>query len=434
MDELSPNPTPEAEVRHDAYSALRVPSYSCYLSGNFLALLGMQMQATTIGWEIWQRTHSNWEVGLVGLIQLLPVLFLGIPAGQLADQFPRMRIVKFGVALLAVGSFLLAWLSWKQVRIEWLYLCLLVNGIAKAVQQPAKASMLPLLIPRELFSNAITWNGSAFQLACVLGPALAGFMIALTDLPAAVYLFEGLSSLIFWCLLLTIEPRPQSLSKKGAGWKDLGAGLAFVFEKKLILSSISLDLFAVLFGGAVAMLPVYADEILQVGPVGLGWLRAAPAIGALVMSLMLAHCSPLTKAGQALLWSVAGFGVATIVFGLSRNYWLSMAMLFLTGALDMISVVIRHTLVQLLTPDEMRGRVGAVNGLFIGASNELGGFESGAVATLFNDPRDSSYGPTVSVVSGGIGTIVVVLITAAMVPSLRRYGPLDNPEGTESKR
>ena len=383
------------------------------------------MQATAIGWEIYDRTGSELQLGLVGLIQIIPILLLAIPAGQLADSWPRQRIISGSLTLLTIGSLALWWGSSTQASIEYLYVCVLLNGIAKAFQQPAKASMLPLLVPRECFTNAITWNGTVFQLACVLGPALAGILIAVWGQASLVYFLEASGSFIFLILLQTLQFRPQVIASRSNNWRDIGAGLRFIFREKLLLAAISLDLFAVLLGGAVALLPVYAKTILHVDATGLGWLRTMPAAGALVMSFCLAHAPPLRRAGRSMLWSVVGFGVATIVFGLSRNFWLSLGMLFLIGAFDMISVVVRQTLEQLITPDQMRGRVAAVNGMFVGASNELGGFESGAVATVFREEQNPMQGPTVSVVSGGIGTILVVWLTAVLVPELGKLGRLD---------
>lgn len=410
---------------HDPYAALRVPSYRDYLAGNFLALLGMQMQAVAVGWEVWQRTHSAAELGKVALLQFLPVLILGIPAGQMADRFPRKRILTFSLIGLIVGSTGLAWLSWTEAPIEWMYLCLLVNGCAKAMSQPAKGAMLPLLVPRERFTNAVTWNSTTFELATVLGPGISGLLIWLWNTPAYIYLIEAAAQLIFLLLMLRVQMLPQTITRRASNWGDLLDGLRFVFSVKIILGAICLDMFAVLLGGAVTLLPVYAESVLHVGAWGQGCMRAIPSIGALCTAFAVAHLPPMKHAGRVLLWSVAGFGVATIVFGFSRNFALSLFMLFLTGVFDNVSVQVRQSLVQLLTPDEMRGRVAAVNGIFIGASNELGGAESGAVAWLFHDPQDITFGPTVSVVSGGFGTLVVVAIIAWFFPGVRTYGRLD---------
>ncbi len=418
------NDEPPPLSGHDPYAALRIPSYRRYLSGNFLALLGMQMQAIAVGWEVYVRTNSTAQLGLVAFLQFLPVLILGIPAGQLADRFSRKLILNLGVSILTLGSLGLAWISWIQAPIAWMYVFLLVNGSAKAIMQPAKGAMLPLLVPKDRFTSAVTWNSSTFELATVLGPSLAGWLLTIWNLPALIFLLEALSSVVFLLLLTRVKMRPQIISRRAASWSELLDGVRFVWSQKVILGTISLDLFAVLLGGAITLLPVYATSILNVGPSGFGYMRAMPALGAICTSIAVAHLPPFQRAGRALLWSVAGFGVATIVFGFSRSFPLSLCMLFLTGVFDNVSVQVRQTLIQLLTPDEMRGRVAAVSGIFIGASNELGGAESGLVASLFERKSDVTFGPTVSVVSGGIGTLLVVLIIARWFPGVRSYGRL----------
>lgn len=275
-------------------------------------------------------------------------------------------------------------------------------------------ALVPLIVSEEHFANAVTWNSSFFQVASMTGPAIGGFLVAWSL--GAAYLVDAACSMTFVILLSLLAVRPADRSGESMTLGSLGAGLRFVFSTKIILATITLDLFAVLLGGAVYLLPLFADDVLKVGGIGLGWLKAAPAFGAFAMAMVLAHVPPMKRAGRALLWAVAGFGAATIVFGFSRWYWLSLAMLFLTGAFDNVSVVVRHTLVQVLTPDAMRGRVSAVHNVFIGASNELGGFESGLTAKLF--------GPVVSVVGGGIGTLMVVLGVFWSWPQVKRFGSL----------
>jgi len=281
----------------------------------------------------------------------------------------------------------------------------------------------------------MTWSATFFQVSAISGPALAGWIIGwqqvqlghrtFPTLPLA-YLLDATCAVSFGVLLLFVRIRPTESRKEPASLKTLLAGIHFVWRNQIILATISLDLFAVLLGGATYLLPIFATSILHVGPVGFGWLRAAPALGAATMAMLIAHLPPMKNAGRDLLLAVIGFGVATIIFGLSRNFWLSLAMLYLTGAFDNISVVVRHTLVQVLTPDEMRGRVSAVNNVFIGASNELGGWESGLTAQIF--------GPIVSVVGGGIGTILVVLATAFTWPQLRRFGSLHDAQPIEEEQ
>jgi MFS family permease len=352
-------------------------------------------------------------LGLVGLVQFLPVILLTPVAGHVADQFSRRRIMMAAMLLFAAASAALAWISYRGTDYRWMYGCLCLTGIARAFQQPAKASFLPQIVPMRSFSNAVTWNTGGFHLASVMGPAAGGLLIAWLKGAVIVYLLDAASALCFFGCLLWIRLRPVMQPPRSLSLEQLFAGLRFVWRSPLILAAITLDMFAVLLGGATTLLPVYADHILHVGAEGLGWMRTAPAVGALMMAILMAHFPPHAHAGRNLLLAVIGFGVVTVVFGVSRSFWLTLAMLFLTGALDNISVVIRHTLVQVQTPDELRGRVSAVNSLFIGASNELGGFESGLVAELLT--------PTISVVSGGIGTILVVALVALRWPQLRRY-------------
>jgi MFS family permease len=411
---------------------LRIRDFRWFLSGNLLALLGTQMQTVAVGWEIYERTPSKLALAFVGLVQVIPVVSLLLPAGQASDRFDRRKIMMRAQLLLMACSLGLARISAIQGDVRLMYLCLLLIGVARAFQLPAKAAFVPQIVSRERFSNAVTWNSSGFQLACVLGPALGGGMIAVFNSAAVVYIVDAAMTLIFFLILSSIASRPVVPQTERVSLRSIVAGIEFVWANKIILAALTLDMFAVLLGGATMLLPVFAEDILHAGPAGLGWMRGAPGFGALGMSLILAYRPPVERAGRALLWSVAGFGVVTVIFGVSRTLWLSLAMLFLSGAFDMVSVVIRHTLVQLLTPDRMRGRVSAVNGVFIGLSNELGGFESGFVAYLFDRPGSPAFGPTLSVVAGGIGTLLVVASVAIRWPQVRRYGRLDSgPEEPE---
>jgi len=301
--------------------------------------------------------------------------------------------------------------------VAWTYVILFTAGTARTFLWPSSSAFLPLLVPRKLFPRAVTWSTGTFQLSAVAGPAAGGALIALTHHAAVVDGVNAAAALICLVLVSLVQARQSAPSREPMNLRSLGAGFQFVFAQKVILGVISLDLFAVLFGGATALLPVYAKDILHAGPDGLGLLQAALPVGSLVCALVLAHSPPMQKAGRAMLWAVAGFGLATIGFGFSRWFWLSFAFLFACGAADNVSIVVRHTLVQLLTPDEKRGRVSAVNSLFIGTSNELGGFESGLVAQYL--------GPVFSVVSGGVGTILVVIAVALLWPEIRKYGKLD---------
>jgi MFS family permease len=376
------------------------------------------MQSVAIGWELYERTGSAMVLGMVGLVQVAPIILLTLPAGHVVDRFNRKHVVLMAELMLAVSSLGLAVLSYMQGAISLIFVCLLLSGMARAFDQPGRDALLPSLVPLEAFSNAVTWKSSGFQISSVVGPALGGLVIALLHSATLVYVLNVVLALTSFGFIAAITARQSVRTKSAVTFKSLVAGVDFVWQTKVILATITLDLFAVLLGGATTLLPIFAKDILHVGPTGLGWLRAAPAVGAFLMAVIIAHLPPMQRAGKTLLWAVAGFGMATIVFGMSRSFWLSLLMLLLTGAFDNISVVVRHTLVQLRTPDYMRGRVSAVNSVFIGTSNELGGFESGLAAALF--------GPVVSVVGGGIGTIAVVLAVALLWPQIRRLNSLQD--------
>jgi MFS family permease len=417
MDSDRPlSPTP----RHDPYAALRFRDFRLLLTGRFITALGGDMLTFAVGWELWIRTHSALALGLVGLVQVVPVVLLSLPAGHVADQFNRRRIVLLSQSLLALCSLGLAYLSYIEGSLVLIYMCLLGVGIGHAFNDPAASTLVPETVPQELFSSAAAWNSSTWHIASILGPAAAGLVVALWDEVTGIFVFNAAAALTFCVLVRMIRGRPLPLARKAATLASLKEGLRFMRDTRVILAAITLDMFAVLFGGAVALLPIYATDILMVGPQGLGVLRAAPSIGALTMAVLLAYLPPMRNAGRTLLLAVAGFGAATIVFGLSTSFVLSVSMLFLLGALDNISVVIRHTLLLTHTPDAMRGRVSSVNGIFISVSNELGAFESGMVAALL--------GPVLAVVTGGIGTIVVVLAVARLWPEMRRLKSLTVPE------
>ena len=386
------------------------------------------MLQVAIGWELYERTNSALALGLVGLVTAIPVVILALPAGHLADRVDRKRIVMIAEVVFVIMSLSLAAVSRWHGPIFLIFGILLVRGVAQAYNNPARSALLPKLVPPDVFANAVTWSSSGFQTAAVVGPALGGLVIAIQHSATAAYLFDAGLTTIYFLMLLGI--RGDASVKRGdtantlqrgerMTMKSLAAGLQFVKDTKIILAAITLDLFAVLFGGATALLPIFAKDILQVGPEGLGWLRAAPSVGALIMMIGIAHRPPMQQSGWKLILAVAGFGITTIVFGLSTSFLLSMAMLFIAGALDGLSMVIRATLVQLWTPDEMRGRVSTVNSVFIDMSNELGGFESGALA--------AAVGPVAAVVGGGIGTVVVVAAVAAKWPQLRKLGELSPP-------
>ena len=442
----------EREPRgHDPYAAFRFGDFSLFTAGNLLSITGRLMLAVAVEWEIYARTHSATALGLVGLVIAVPVVTLSLPAGHLADRFSRKHIILVSQVFSGFMSVALALVSWKHLSIPpiaplragnhalaaiatiferhhpmfhfddasvpLIYLLLFIGASARTFSWAARSSFFPTLVPRDSFANAVTWNNSVFQIGSVVGPALSGLLVAYVGFPF-VYLLDALCALAFFLLVLLIRRSTQRREQTDAGtWKSLMAGLRFVFSRKVILATITLDLFAVLLGGATALMPIFADQILHCGPVGLGWLRAMPAIGAFAVALVVAHLPPIKRAGKTLLWCVTGFGAATILFGLSKVFWLSLGVLFLIGAFDSVSVIIRGSIVQLVTPDEMRGRVSSVNNIFIGTSNEFGALESGLTAALF--------GPVISVVAGGIGTILVVLAVAFRWPETWRIGALD---------
>jgi MFS family permease len=415
-----------APSKHDPYAALRFPAYRLFSIGWMVAVMGNQMTAAALAWEIAQRTTKPaLALGWLAGIQVIPLVCLALPAGVIADRFDRRRLIQITAALNALCSVGLGLLSYRPNSIPLMFACVIASATVLTLGRPARSALLPNIVPQAIFSNAITWNSSMFQVSSMTGSALGGLLIdtsqKLFHSLALPYLIDAAAALTYALLMFWI-PRPRTPSSLNPEPKtlnplqQLSAGIRFVWSTKIILATLTLDLFAVLLGGAVYLLPLFAQDILHVGGFRFGCLRAADAIGAVTMAIVLAHLPPMQRAGRAMLLAVAAFGLCTIVFGLSKNFWLSLFMLVLIGAVDNVSVVVRHTLVQVLTPDHMRGRVSAVNNIFIGASNELGGLESGLVAAWL--------GPVKSVVYGGIGTLLTVLATAALFPQLRKYGPL----------
>jgi len=382
----------------------------------FLTTAASEMQSVAVAWQVYSLTHRPLDLGLVGLAQFLPGMLLFLVAGHIADHVPRKRILQTCYFAFSVCSALLAAIALRGLTTVWpIYAALLLNGAVRAFNMPTGQAYLPQLVAEEHFPNAVAWASSIFQAALITGPMAGGLLYAITGTPVPVYAGAGAAYLTGLLLIgrtrVKAPPRPR-----GASIGAVLGGLRYIWRDKLILGAISLDLFAVLLGGAVALLPVYAKEILSIGATGLGILRAAPGVGAVLMAILVAYRPIGRRAGLTMLACVLGFGIATIVFGLSRNLAVSLAALAALGALDMISVIIRHTVIQLGTPDEMRGRVSAVNMIFIGASNEVGQFESGLTAQWF--------GTVPAVVYGGIGTIAVVVLCAWMFPALRKVDRL----------
>ncbi len=400
--------------KHDPYAAFRVRDYRVFLFTSVLTQIGGGVRATAIGWEVYARTGEPFSLGMVGLAQAVPMLLLTLFAGHLADQRDRRSLIVISTIGDALMSVCLAWISITQAPVPLVFVVLFVDAGFRSLGWPARSALMPLLVPPHVFENAVKWRTTLGQISSMLGPAAGGFIIA-ASIPAA-YLLAAASAMVFVLAIKRLKMTQQQDREAAKASRDLLGGIRYVRNTPPLLAAISLDLFAVLFGGAVYLLPIYAKDILDVGEAGFGWLRMAPAAGAFCTAFVLTQLPPMRKAGRNMLLAVAGFGVATIVFGLSRSFWLSLGMLFLTGVFDNVSVVVRQTMIQMRTPDHMRGRVSAVSAVFVSSSNELGGLESGTVAHLF--------GPVVSVVSGGVGTIVVVLTMAWRSPALRRFGAL----------
>ncbi|MGD9689234.1 MAG: MFS transporter [Phycisphaerales bacterium] len=403
----------------DALAAVRVPGYRVFAAGFLTTGMGLQLLTVPVLWEMWERTHDPMSLGWVGVARATPVVLLAIVSGHAADLYPRrvlMGVSQLGFAIATAG---LAWWSFAQAPLWIAYALLVATGICRAFNGPSRGALVPQLVPPAALENAMTWNSGLFQLAAIVGPLVGG---ALIDLRGAAWPAFAATSLLCFIGAATaplIRPLTMQTRPRGMSWGNLMAGARYIQREPTIFGAITLDLLAVIFGGATALLPIYAERILHVEGFGLGVLRAAPFAGALVMAVLIARRPPFKRAGRALLWSVAAFGLATIVFGFSQWFWLSLAALFVAGAADNISVIIRHVLVQVRTPDELRGRVAAVNSLFIECSNELGSFESAVVARAF--------GPIASAVSGGVGTLGVVALVGRAFPALRNLHTLSAP-------
>ena len=410
-------PSGSDRPRHDPLAALRIPDYRRFAAGFACGSTGLQVMNTAVAWEVWVRTHDPMALGITGLCRALPVVALALYAGHVADVRDRRLIVSLtqaGFAAVAVGF---AALSWAEAPVWWFYVLLVVSACIRAFNGPARQGFLPLIAPPGIFQNVVTYQSGIFQFAAIAGPLLAGQLIDALPAMWPVYLVTAAGCGVFAAAVAATSPRPSPRGSAAPSAEAMLAGVRHMWRERPVFGAILLDMLAVIFGGATALLPQIADEVLGGGPMLLGVLRAAPYAGALLMAGFLAFRPEFRRAGPVLLWSVAVFAAATIWFGLSTSAWVAAAALAVAGAADNVSVVIRHVLVQMRTPDALRGRVGAVNTMFIECSNELGGFESGLVATYF--------GPVASVVSGGIGTLVVLAGIAVAVPQLRRLGRIE---------
>ena len=448
QEDLTP---PSPPVGRQAYALFRNASFTRYLTARFIAALGMQMLVTALDWELWKRAHSGLALGFVGLSLMIPMFLCTLPAGQIADRFNRKKIILGSTLVLAFASLGLT-LTSAFIALDknlatfqlFAYSLLVVIGMARTFLWPASAAFVTALVSREELPRAITFNSGAFQLSCAIGPFIAGVVIWLTHGFWLIYAFNVAAGLVCFALVAGVRHEHKIPPREPTSLKSLVTGFKFVYQNKIILGTITLDMFAVLLGGAVTLLPIFADGIIPLHNgaegVGLGLLRAAIPIGAIVCVFFLAHRPPLQKAGRTMLLCVAIFGAATILFGLANRqclggifpaadgvwFWVAFGLMVLCGAVDNVSVVVRQTLVQILTPDDKRGRVSAVNSLFIGTSNELGGFESGVTQHLFGPVLGNTMatGAILSVVVGGFGTLVVVLAIAWIWPEIRRYGKL----------
>jgi MFS family permease len=404
-------------ARNGARIAFNYPGFVLFQLARFCIVVSTEMQAVAVGWQVYEITKRPLDLGLVGLAQFLPGILLFLVSGNLADRFERRKLIVLCYAGFAVCSGSLLYISLRGTQSVYpIYAISVLLGVVRSLNGPVSRALLPQLVPEEHFPNAIAWASSVFQFATILGPSLGGIVYAAFGGPSAVYALSMTAATLAALATMRIRTQSRQRAREPINFNTILAGFHYIWGEKVILGSISLDLFAVLLGGSVALLPVYAREILRTGPWGLGLLRSAPGIGAAVMAILLAYKPLKRRAGITMLWCVAGFGIATILFAVSRSLVISLAALFFVGATDMVSVIVRQMLIQLGTPDEMRGRVNAVDMVFIGASNELGQFESGLTAQWF--------GTVPAVILGGVGTLAVTALWAWVFPELRRVGNL----------
>ena len=400
--------------KKDPFAAWRYPEFTSFVSGKLLLTIAVQMQAIVASWMIYERTRDPLSLGLIGLTEAIPAIMLALPGGHLADRVSRWKILLLTTFLMLLASVLLAiyTFGFRDAGIWPIYTVIFLVGVARGFYNPAQSSLWPQLLQRKDYVNGSVWNSSMWETGAVTGPALGGFCYAFAG-PAVTTVLVCVLILFTLVLYLRIGNKPLPADMKDEPVMDsLRAGISFVFSKKVLLSAISLDLFAVLFGGTVALLPVFAAEVLHTGPEGLGILRSAPALGAVIMAAILAYFPPNKNAGMKMIYSVAVFGLCMIGFALSNNFILSCVLLFISGMADNVSVVIRSTILQMQTPEGMRGRVAAVNSIFVGSSNEIGAFESGLAARLL--------GLIPAVIFGGGMTLLVTAVTYRLAPQLKR--------------
>ncbi len=410
-----------SDPKFSARAVFSYPDFTAFSIARFCIVAALEMQSVAVGWQVYEITKRPLDLGLIGLAQFFPGIALFLPAGHAVDRLNRRRLVVFCYMSFALCSALLFLLAQRKLSSVYpIYGVVVLLGIVRSFNFPAARAILPQLVPEIHFSSAVAWSSSIFQTATILGPTFGGLLYAFFGGPEFVYAAAMLTGIVAAMAMTRVQAREKTRPREPMSLQTVLAGLHYIWEEKLILGTISLDLFAVLLGGAVALLPVYARTILHTGPWGLGLLRSAPGVGAAAMALLLAHRPLRRSAGPIMLACVAGFGIFTIVFGLSRSLTLSLISLLLVGACDMVSVVIRAILVQIRTPDAMRGRVNAVDMIFIGASNQLGEFESGITAHWF--------GTVPAVVLGGVGTLAVIGLWTWLFPELRQPGEMPSAE------
>jgi MFS family permease len=406
--------------KNDPYASLRIKEFNLFLLVRFVLVFGWSMQFIIIEWQVYKITRDPLSLGIIGLMEIIPAVSMALFAGHIVDQSEKRNLLARCIAFFSLISFGLFFLTWTELVADWsqktilysIYGLVFFGGLLRSFFGPTIFSLVALIVPKKLYPNAATWSSSTWQIATVLGPAFAGFSIYWIGVHWSLCIVFALVLLSLFFVFF-IKKKPILNPKKGEPvFRSLKQGVKFVFKTKAILGAITLDMVSVLFGGAVALLPIYAQDILKVGPEGFGALRAAPAIGASITMLATAYIPISRKAGMKLLAAIFGFGVSIIIFGISTVFWISMLALFFSGVTDGVSMVIRQTILQLKTPDEMRGRVASVNSIFVGSSNELGAFESGLTAKLM--------GTVTAVVFGGTMTLVTVLTMGIASPSFRK--------------
>lgn len=417
--------------KNDAYAVLRLKDYRLFISARFFLTIGIQMQSVIVGWQIYEQTHDALSLGLIGLAEAIPFLIVALFAGHVADIIDRKKIIIVTAVCYLFGAVALFLLSYKFSMVFAnlgcfpIYAVVFFTGIARGFHYPAQLAFMAQIVPRKLYANSSTWNSTTWHIAAISGPAIGGLIYGFWGINQAYFIVVCfvIISLCLFSLVKNIAIPPKE--EKESFFRSLTTGVRFVLKNQVILGAMTLDMFAVLFGGAVILLPIFAGEILKVGPEGLGFLRAAPAAGAVLMALFLAHRPPLKHAGHNLLFSVCGFGICIILFAISTNFYLSIILLAISGMFDNISVIIRNTIIQLFTPDNMRGRVASVNSIFIGSSNEVGSFESGLAARIL--------GLVPSVIFGGTMTLLIAITTSRFAPKLKKLNLLIYLEGKKEE-